>query len=316
LPLSYLGEIKNVSAQPGEVADYWVCAPGANVIHFRRESEEEVWRSYAGGDPRSASKAAKAGRVVMGLTSAEPYWIWTAIRSVKQHFAKAEKFITNLELPPNAKDFKALDPADPQQAADLAFYKAFEGLAAKGEWVHNQKVISLDADGRFLAKLALAVGYKMFGSDFLQTDYGLELRKAFREANPALRKGLRVRGSGYARGLDLGDLKDQMRWPGGWLLLLRRSAHSLELSIFPPSGRILAIQVSDDAALIRRLASNYSEGVVWLTVPAVGKAIGPMTFPDYVAYKTKVSENPELKALDALRGDPSRLPPTGIKAPR
>ena len=36
IPLSYIGTIQNVACpQEGEVADFWVCAPGANVVHFR-----------------------------------------------------------------------------------------------------------------------------------------------------------------------------------------------------------------------------------------------------------------------------------------
>lgn len=62
LPLSYLGTFQNIATQEGEVADFWVCAPGANIIHFRKASEEGIWDAYAGGDPRRQSKRSKAGR--------------------------------------------------------------------------------------------------------------------------------------------------------------------------------------------------------------------------------------------------------------
>jgi hypothetical protein len=94
--------------------------------------------------------------------------------------------------------------------------------------------------------------------------------------------------------------------------MIKRTKKSLDLSVFPPSGHLLAIQVSDDASLIDKLTPEYDDGVVWLTIPAAGCAVGPMKLQEYVAHTKAVSVHPELKALDALRGDPSRLPPTGI----
>lgn len=125
-----------------------------------------------------------------------------------------------------------------------------------------------------------------------------------------------MRGSGYLRGVDLAGLNEDLRWPGGWLLVLRRHPTSLSLSISPPSGRVMVIQVTDEACLLDRLDATYRDGVAWLTVPEAQRAIGPIGFPDYVAYKLAGRPHAELGALDALRGDPSRLPPTGIEDPR
>ncbi|MGZ7870396.1 HNH endonuclease (plasmid) [Methylobacterium radiotolerans] len=312
LPLSYLGVIQNIACQDGEVADFWVCAPGANIIHFRKASEEDTWNAYAGGDPRRQSKRSKAGRVVFALTSAEPYWLCTALMSVKHHFAKADKFVTNLGLPPTVQHFKELDPADPQQAADRRFFDEFEGKAGRGERVHGQAVIALGADGRFLAKLALAVGYKLFGARFLATPYGLDLRKAFREANHEKRRQIPIRGSGYLRSVNLGGVEDRLRWPGGWVLLLLRQADTLSLTVQPPSGRSMVIQVTDDPDLLDTLGPEYRDGVAWLTVPQAATAVGPIPYPEYLAHQLGQHAHAEFGALEKLRGQRDRLPPTGI----
>lgn len=315
LPLSYLGTIQDIATQEGEIADFWVCAPGANIVHFRTASEEDTWNAYAGGDPRHQSKRSKAGRAVVALTSAEPYWICTALSSVKHHFAKADKFVTNLELPPSAKHFRELDPNDLQQSADLRFFEEIEATTARGDHLHNQIVIALGADGRFLAKLALAIGYKLFGARFLQTTYGLNLRKAFREANPEKRRQIPIRGSGYLRSVDLGGIEEKLRWPGGWVLLLLRHTNALSLTVQPPSGRSMVIQVTDDSALLEDLCPEYRDGVAWLTIPATTRAVGPIHFPEYLAHQIGVQVYPELQELEALRGQRSRLPPTGILDP-
>jgi hypothetical protein len=249
---------------------------------------------------------------VVAFTSAEPYWICTALSSVKHHFAKADKFVANLELPPSAKHFRELDQADPQQAADLRFYEAFRGNTARGEQLHNRIAIMPGADGRFLAKLALAVGYKLFGAPFLATDSGLDLRRAFREANPEKRRQIPIRGSDYLRSVNLGGIGDKLRWPGGWVILLLRHPEALSLTVQPPSGRSIVMQVTDDPGLLEALGPEYRDGVAWLTVPQAAKAVGPTPYPEYLAHQLGQHAHPELHALEALRGQRDRLPATGI----
>lgn len=312
LPLSYCGVIQNISTQEGEVADFWICAPGANVVHFRKASDEATWNSYAGGDPRQQSKRSKAGRVVVALTSAEPYWVLTALSSVKHHFAKADKFVTNLEVPSTAKHFKNLDPDEPQQKADLQFMQALEATTARGKLLNNRFVITLGADGRFLAKLALAIGYKLFGSRFPTSSSGINLRKAFREADVKRRQQIPIRGSGYLRSVNLGGLVDKLRWPGGWVLLLLRLGDALALVVQPPSGRSMVIQITDDPEFLESLGAEYRDGVAWLTVPPAAKAVGPIPYPEYLAHQIGHSVHAELRGLEELRGQRDRLPPTGI----
>lgn len=312
LPLSYLGVIKDIPTQNGEIADFWVCAPGANIIHLRKAGEETTWNAYVGGDPRRQSKRSKAGRVLVTVTTSEPYWVVTALASVKHHFAKADKFVTNVGLSPTAKHFSELDSADPQQAADRRFLDEFEAKADRGDHVRAQIVIPLGADGRFLAKLALAVGYKLFGAPFLATPCGLNLRRAFREANSDKRRQIPIRGSGYLSGVDLGGIEDRLRWPGGWVLLILRNPKALSLTVQPPSGLSMVIQVTDDPELLNSLGSEYGDGVAWLTVPPAAKAVGPIPFPEYLAHQMGELPDADLQALEALRGKRNQLPPTGI----
>ena len=157
VPLNYSGVVRNVQPASGEVIDFWVCT-GANVLHIRMDETEDRWNTYVCGDPRRGSKKSKAGRVIVSLTSSEPYWVCTALRSILHHFPKAKRFVTNLELPADATYFHELDSADPQQAEDLRIVREFEGLRERGENVHSRAAIALQADERFLAKVALAVG--------------------------------------------------------------------------------------------------------------------------------------------------------------
>ncbi|UWQ38459.1 HNH endonuclease [Leisingera aquaemixtae] len=313
LPLNYLGVVQNVRPAEGEVIDFWVCASGANILHIRTEEKEDTWNAYAGGDPRRGSKRSKAGRVLISLTSAEPYWVCTSLRSVLQHFPKAKRFVTNLELPADATNFHELDLSEAQQADDLRIVREFEKLRERGEWVRNCVAIDPHADGRFLAKVALAVGFQLFGSEFLATDYAKELRKGFREADPGKRSQLKIRGTGFIRGIDLGPVSDKLRWPGGWLLVILQLDKKLALVITAPTGRTMGIQITDGATLLGRLGSEYQDGVSWVAVPPARTAAGPLPYPDYLAHMIKVAKAPVLAKLEALRTDPSVLPETGLE---
>lgn len=311
LPLNYLGVVQNVQPADGEAIDCWVTI-GAKVLHMRMEEQENTWDAYAGGDPRRGSKTSKAGRVIVSLTSAEPYWVCTSLRSVLQHFPKAKRFVTNLELPPNANKVKEFNPADPQYADDQRIVREFEGLRERGEQINAQVAIAMHADGRFLAKVALAVGYKLFGSNYLVTDYAKELRKGFREADPSKRHQLKIRGSGYFQGIDLGPVADKLRWPGGWQIAIIPLSDRLALTVTAPTGRMMCIQITDDINILGRLGSDYRDGVCWVIVPAAQTAAGPLPYPEYFAHMIGAKASESLASLEALRGDPSALPKTGL----
>jgi hypothetical protein len=75
---------------------------------------------------------------------------------------------------------------------------------------------------------------------------------------------------------------------------------------FSESDRFLVCEEPD---LVNGLDSTYSNGQVWLTVPPLGEAVGPIPLPDYIAHRSQVRSVPALAALGAKRIDPSTLPP-------
>jgi hypothetical protein len=74
----------------------------------------------------------------------------------------------------------------------------------------------------------------------------------------------------------------------------------------------MSILISDDAKLLAILGSSMSDGKVWLTIPALGEAVGPIPFAEYLGHQTKIHSVPLLAALEAKRIDPATLPPFRI----
>jgi hypothetical protein len=308
LPLDYIGPLADVSTREGEIAEYW-CGPcGANIVHIRPNDREDHWASYAGGDPRA--KKSNAGRAYMALTSEEPFWVLVSLVSFKAHFKRAERFVVNMSIPPEwSNSFRNPDTNNAAQADDMKVVTAVSAAGRNGERIRAKAIIRFDVGNRFLAKLGLAIGYKLLGGPFLATDYAMNLRKGFREADTEKRRQIPVHGTGFLQNQGLGGVEKVMTWPGGWVLLLKVVSEVLCLSVISPSGKTMTVLVCDQPKLVGGLDPAYRDGSVWVTIPSLGEAVGPIPLPDYLAHQTRVSSHPELTMLASKRIDPATLPP-------
>lgn len=306
IPLDYLGPIQNVPVPNDHIADYWAGPCGANIIHIRPDDGDEQWKTYAGGDPKA--KKMKAGRAYMALTSENKFWIAVSLLSFKHHFKRAERFIVNMDFPSELPFFKP-DRNDPVQAADMKTVDAVINHNRNGERLHIQLAMSVDLGNRLLAKLGLAVGYKLLGSGFLETENAKNLRLAMRERKTEKRKHIPVHGSGFFNGLGIADDEADMAWPGGWVLMVTSANTKLSLCVVSPSGRSMIVLISDDQSLVGKLDEVYKDGVIWLTVPAAKEAVGPISVGEYLSHHKNVVPSPRLVALASKRGDTKTLPP-------
>jgi hypothetical protein len=72
------------------------------------------------------------------------------------------------------------------------------------------------------------------------------------------------------------------------------------------------ILISDDAQLVSGLDKEVFDGIVWLSIPALGEAVGPLPLPDFLAHQTEAKSAPALISLEAKRIDPASFPPRRI----
>jgi len=248
----------------------------------------------------------------MALTSGRLFWVHVSLNSFKAHFKRAQRFVTNLQLdPPAAEYFKTnmVDPNDPLRARDMEVMEQVISAAKEKRFLKLSLVIKLDTGTRMLAKLGLAVGYKLFGIEFLDSEYAATLRLGLWERDPNKRKNYPVYGTGYLGQQPFPDLKGILNWLGGWLLLLKVSAGKLMLFVVTPTGRTMSVMITDSAVFLERLDESFTEGKVWLTIPGLSRGEGPLGLPDYLAHRADVREVSVLKAIEAMRVDRSSLPP-------
>ncbi|MBB2905269.1 hypothetical protein FHR76_001613 [Rhizobium sp. RAS22] len=306
IPLDYLGPLKDIPVPVGHIADYWAGPCGANIVHIRPDDGSANWTTYAGGNP--IVKKGLGGRAYMALTSHDPFWIGVSLESFRHHFAKAERFVTNARLSPEW-EIGFPDREDPVQADDMKTMDAVAEIGRSGENLHLQPALAVDTGGRMLAKLGLALGYKLLGNAFLGTDYAKHLRAALWEGDFKKRQAIPVRGSSFLKKTDNPDVNETLRWPGGWVIMVNVIDGKLLLSVIAPSSRSMTVLVSDDTSLVATLPSEYLGGLVWITVLAAEQGVGPVALEDYVTHKLGVAVLPELRDLEALRGDRTTLAP-------
>ena len=54
----------------------------------------------------------------------------------------------------------------------------------------------------------------------------------------------------------------------------------------------MSVVVCDDPTVLEKLKEVYDDGVVWLCLPALETAIGPLEFPNYIAHQIGKGETP------------------------
>ena len=307
-PLAYLGKFKNITIQDGQQAEYWAGPCGANVIHIRPADREPIWSTYAGGDPR---RQRQGGRVYLGFTSKDPFWVTATLRSVLSHFKRQLPiYVINASLPRElVKTFREPDPDDEQQSKDLVTVREAINTTKHGEYHQMQITVAVDTGSRFLAKVALAIGHNIYGPSFLTTSYAQRLRQAFREADPQRREKIPIHGVGYFASNQWPEsIPRLLSFPGVWVLSILSIDALASVVVATPSGSVLCARVSDDTGLVPITEYRLDLGVVWIVVPTLGKAIGPIAMPDYLAHQSGVHSNDELAALEAKRVNKDELP--------
>jgi hypothetical protein len=205
------------------------------------------------------------------------------------------------------------DRNQPTQAADLKVVEKVTSAGRNNKWLNVRITMQPDADCRFLAKLGLAIGYKVFGTPFLATSCAQNLRKQFREADATKRRLVPVQSSGFLQGQSLNDAGKVQSWLGGWVLTLLVLDQKLCLWIVTPSAKSMSVVICDEHGLVTGLAKEYLQGSVWITIPSLGEAVGPIPLLDYLAHQIGELQLADLVNLAAKRIDERLLPPCVVE---
>lgn len=298
-PLVYMGTLRSLQLQPGDTCEYWQAACGSSVYHFHIQDDPQ-YDIYTGGNPIKRKR--DRGRVYLRLASTDPRWNMLAIRSVVAHFRKAKRYAINFATSGNLDVSASFDNPDERAQKDL------EELRTLSSNTHTIRMgVQQDFETRFLAKFARGIGYKLFGAPFLSTECAGHLKAALWEKDFAKRALIPVRGKGFFDdGLDI----EALWWPGAYTIVLLPTEADFVAVLYLQRGKSLGIVVSDQPEFWKTPElEEYREGIVFLILPQLGRAVGPVSLPDYLAHRLRCFIHPELAELENKRKDPSSFPP-------
>ena len=305
ISLVYLGIQTDLSISDGLVCERWVGPSGDHIYHFHA-ADENKWFGYAGGNI-IARQGPDPGRAYIVLATQQRYWVHTALLSFAAHFSRAKRCCLTevVGAPDSWRDLLPRpDGTDEIQARELAL------IRASGDKAFQANVpVRMDVPKRFLSKIALGLGFNLLGDAFLATPYALQLRAVLHESDAQKRAAMDLRASSYLQSVVDGPLTQTLRWDGAWVLVIAIISGTLSLLVSTPSGRLLAVAISDDSALwANGRLKDYQLGQAFLILPQRREFVGPVSLPEYVLHRWGTQCHAQLTRLEGLRVDPSRLP--------
>ena len=307
VPLLFFGELPEFPTPSAMVCERWG-APGGSHVYNVRPRDEPEWFGFAGGKPRRR-KEEDAGRAYVAIASANEYWALCDLFSFTAQFARAKRYCVTDIKGLNAHALQALcppaDPHDQFQKTEIEFIRARTNNTSRVDMS-----VRLDYSHRFLAKLALGLGFRLLGEPFLASPYTQSLRRAMWERDFRRRRKLSVRGTDFLRA-ELKESLDQILFVrGAWVLLLQPSEVDFALVVCTPTGSMATVVLSDDPMIWRATASaRVQDGTVFVIQPQQRFFEGPITLPQFLAHQARSISIARLADLENKRVSLDALPP-------
>ncbi|WP_334149992.1 HNH endonuclease [Hyphomicrobium sp.] len=294
LPLAYAGVIP-VALDDGEICETWIGPRGERIYHFHMRDDEVRFGTYAGGDPIRRRRR-DPGRVYMSFSRPNLFWIETALLSVRTAFPRAPlRLLTRTDV---SQIVECCSPEDDQSRSDRAH------LAPIWREKQGQSTmqINLDYGKRFQAKLALGLGYNLFGPAFAQLPYEETLRSVLRETDPQRRATLPFIGSSILAPLPPDPVIDRLAYEGAFTFLFNGGRQGVFFTIFTPNRKRLDTQIAPGPLrLPSDLLEQHHGSFVVLVLPGLGQSIGPISMGHYGLHRFGSAAHPVLSQIDARR---------------
>jgi hypothetical protein len=288
MPLQYMGRLENFVGEDSEVCEVWLGPHGGIIYHVRQKADDR-YDTMIGGNPINNRK--NNGWITIFRQNEDLYWNIVLLKSCENYFGNARRISGNIKA-----EFYFDEPTL-KESNTLKFFQSIS------QEMHNDNItIQEGFEQRFLAKLALGLGYNLFGQSFLNSEYSQTLRNAMWEQDLQKRSEL----IGYSdyfypneetfRFLRLEGLHTLILFPVGDILLL----------VFYHFGYTL---MTIPLCYEREIWSNSidSHGVVYVAAPQLKIFINSLDIPELIAHTIGAKKNPKLEEIEKLKTDVSQL---------
>jgi hypothetical protein len=303
-PLSFMGLVEVAGLAQALACELWLGPSGELAYHVHR-ADDPRWDSMAGGNP--IRRKADPGRVHLMLTHGDSRRAALFIRSARHAFGKAVLHPGNFSVSDPAAFPSLANSADANAVAELSAIKS----AAVRREAASKMSIEIGFEQRFMAKLALGLGFNLLGEPYLDTAWAARCRAALWERDPDKRAGLLAATSFFDEGSEIRGAASHIALDGVYTFAVLALGACLALILTLPSGRTIAAQISDEPVLWAGPSlADCAWGRVFYLAPQVNFFHGPSSMPAVLQHKRRGPRIEELARLESKRRPWTTLPRT------
>lgn len=288
VPLTFMGT-HNTLKYENKICDDWFGPTGDVIYHFHEPYPEEPNTPAMIGVPNTAwKKKIDKGFVFLFIKSNNPAWYRTIFLSVLKQFSDTPIYLGN-GVKPSVRQFEEIPD----------YLKVLHQNLLDNVNGEQSVTVSMSIDfnaTRFLSKLALGLGYKLFDSLFIDSNEAKIFRDVMWERDPAHRRKSKLHGTFPP---NKNEMDDMLKWKDGHCIALTNINGMLGLyANFYGGHHGYSLMIAETSNYWKEMDNN---GVVYIIAPAFGKVIGPISFSKYVLYNNIEQNRVAIDELDQLK---------------
>ncbi len=303
LPLSYMGIIDNLSNDEF-LCDYWLGVSGESIFHIHSNYDDK-FITQIGGNVINRKK--NPGTVYYIPSNINSPWGLTCLKSLKDQFNRQRIIGLNTKIVNGTiKIFDEPIESEKNKWNELKQY--LNDNYNENEYVKATVRSKIGFEHRFLAKLAIGIGYNLLGPSYLQTNSYMDLRKMLWSQDLTQREELKIHGSDFSNNIELEEpLKSICRNDCATIMIsIDGDIYSLIVSF---GGKLnFSIMFLDPQKETSPKFTHSKTCNIYYVFKQIGKAFGPFSDVELISHITNTNPIAELRYIDNLKSNPCPLP--------
>lgn len=289
LPLTCIGpaNIPDIQLTGDEVAEYWLGPSGETILWLRTDDESMYW--YTGGNPTHRKHPST---VYFLPVSDDPVRLQMGTEALIGGFKKTKArriFGATVGGLPSGATYPGFDLPG---AMDDANVQAIRAAIHSGK-IRAQLQMNLKFDQRFICKMALAVGFSLFGQAYLSTAEATEARVGLRlrpQTPPKLR--------GSSTLVNASQSTQLVGYEGAVVILVMRTGGAYVMVMTVDRDLPFVVELCPDT-----LSSEFMDpelGYSLVLFPQLRHCV-ELSMVDLLAHVTGTVASPKLATMDLQR---------------
>lgn len=295
LPLRCIGKtpIPNLNVPDDHVAEHWIGPSGETITWIR--PDDERMNSYSGGNPIATKKQASVAyyfpvsgdrdKHVLGMNSFQRAM---DKRKVRKIFGAVILDDNKMEVDPAVLGF------DTPTADEVANREAIRSAIHSGQ-IQAHFAIDTKFDQRFMCKLALGIGYSLFGEELMNHPTAAEARRGLWPPSDGTHSAIR---GAPSLAMSESPLTAIVGYPGGVTILVMNVGSTWSICLSIDEKLPFVIELGPGTMTSPHM--NSEEGYALVLVPYLDACVA-LTAAELIAHKLGVMPNAALEKLDAIR---------------